>query len=433
MYENYMDYSYDRCMNIFTHDQTLRMRTVLTKSARRRELISSTVHLPVVNFDAAIIDIVSPKGQSCNRSVTPEVLLRNLGQSTLNSVTINYHLDNGPVRTFQWTGSLKTGEIALVKLPAIQAKDGSQHITAYVTNPNGNADQRTFNDKWSDVFVISRVGEKINFAETFDAGLYPPSNKWKIENDDRCESWSPVSNIVGADGQITSATFLNYYEYNARGTKDGLVLPLINLNNAESPVLQFDVAYSQTDNSNDRLEVFVSSDCGSTYEKIYDKAGAELATTSPAADAFYPTAANHWRRESISLANYRSGQVLIRIVGTNAYGDNIFVDNVFVGTAAAATVNNAITAIETEQGLRMSRVYPNPSNGVFEVDFISQNTGKVEARLINANGAVTFTKAMVAQKGTNRMEISAAGLAKGVYFLLLQTEGGMVKEKVVIK
>ncbi len=41
MVRNYMDYTYDNCMNIFTHDQKARMRTVLYNSSRRVELLSS--------------------------------------------------------------------------------------------------------------------------------------------------------------------------------------------------------------------------------------------------------------------------------------------------------------------------------------------------------------------------------------------------------
>lgn len=42
MVENYMDYSYDACMNIFTGDQKSRMQTVLQNSPRRSSLAAST-------------------------------------------------------------------------------------------------------------------------------------------------------------------------------------------------------------------------------------------------------------------------------------------------------------------------------------------------------------------------------------------------------
>ena len=41
MYQNYLDYTYDRCMNLFTNDQTLRMRTVIENSPRRKSLLTS--------------------------------------------------------------------------------------------------------------------------------------------------------------------------------------------------------------------------------------------------------------------------------------------------------------------------------------------------------------------------------------------------------
>lgn len=41
MIENYMDYTKDACMNIFTNDQKIRMLTVLENSPRRKELVSS--------------------------------------------------------------------------------------------------------------------------------------------------------------------------------------------------------------------------------------------------------------------------------------------------------------------------------------------------------------------------------------------------------
>ena len=64
MIENYMDYTDDNCMNIFTQDQKTRIRTVLTNSPRRASVVastacSSTTAPPVCNVSASSTTIVS--------------------------------------------------------------------------------------------------------------------------------------------------------------------------------------------------------------------------------------------------------------------------------------------------------------------------------------------------------------------------------------
>jgi hypothetical protein len=530
MIENYMDYTYDACMNIFTNDQTLRMRTVLTKSPRRRELLSSAVHLQPVALDAAIIDIVSPKGQRCNGNALPEVLLRNLGQSALTSVTINYQVDAGEVKTYQWSGSLNSGEMELVSLPAISAPDGNHTLTVYTSAPNGGTDARPANDQWRDDFIISSVGEKLDFLEAFEGGLFPPSNKWQIENADRCESWSPYSNITGADGGLSTTVFLNYYDYDAKGSTDGLVLPLLNLNTPEDAALAFDVAYADAGDAQDKLEVLVSVDCGLTYKSIYSKAGAALATAPQQDGAFYPTA-DQWRRELIDLNNYRSSQVLVKFVGTNAYGNNIYLDNIYVSGApeeaepitlkkftassvsagvelqwltsseenylrfivehsADGTSFTPVVAVEAKKGngsgasykavdeepytgttyyrLRierssglndlysqtisintqagttsartaqaqgsasLTRLYPNPSEGSFELAFEAAQAGAMRIELVNSMGQILHRQEGHCQPGTNQASIRTSGLPKGIYFVVLHAPGSLIKDKVIL-
>lgn len=75
MIENYMDYSEDKCMNIFTQDQKSRMRTALTNSPERAALVSSPGHtqqiistdFPPQNFNS--INAISEINWTQNSSV----------------------------------------------------------------------------------------------------------------------------------------------------------------------------------------------------------------------------------------------------------------------------------------------------------------------------------------------------------------------------
>ena len=79
MIENYMDYTDDLCMNIFTNDQKMRMRTVLENSPLRATLINSDACTPPNANDASVVNINNPKGDNCPGSITPNVPLRNRG------------------------------------------------------------------------------------------------------------------------------------------------------------------------------------------------------------------------------------------------------------------------------------------------------------------------------------------------------------------
>jgi hypothetical protein len=66
MIENYMDYSYDACMNIFTQCQKMRMRTVMQNSPRRKELLTSTVHLTEVSNDVPVATLTADRDRICS-------------------------------------------------------------------------------------------------------------------------------------------------------------------------------------------------------------------------------------------------------------------------------------------------------------------------------------------------------------------------------
>jgi len=106
MFMNYMDYTDDACMHLFTGDQAIRMRFVLDNI--RSSLLSSDGCQPVnlLNNDAAVASINTPLGQICDGGFTPNVALKNKGALPLQSAQILYQVDGGPVQSYNWTGNL---------------------------------------------------------------------------------------------------------------------------------------------------------------------------------------------------------------------------------------------------------------------------------------------------------------------------------------
>ncbi|MGF1532870.1 MAG: M43 family zinc metalloprotease, partial [Bernardetiaceae bacterium] len=348
MIENYMDYSDDACMNIFTQDQKLRMRSVLLNSPLRRTLINSLALVPPTANDAAMASIESPVGAFCNgTSIAPQVTFINKGTNNLTAVTINYQLDNDPINTFSWTGTLATGAEQQVTLPAITPSAGPHTLTVFTTLPNGVADTQTARDTIRANFTMS-FGRSLPFTENFESNAFPPAD-WAINNVDKdCGVWSPVFGITGVDGNTTSSAHMNFFGYEpGNGQIDELYTPPIDLYNAGAGTeLKFDVAHIRYNNSNDRLRVEISADCGQTWEDtpIYDKSGAALATAGASTNSWQPTLANDWRTETINLDAYRGQQIKLRFVTVNDYGNNLYVDNIRVDAPIIPCAITGITA-----------------------------------------------------------------------------------------
>jgi zinc-dependent metalloproteinase lipoprotein len=84
MVQNFMDYSHDICMNIFTKDQVARMRIVLEKSPRRKELLTSPVLTAIEDENIATKILIYPN------PATDKIYIQNLSAMNFKS----YKLQN---------------------------------------------------------------------------------------------------------------------------------------------------------------------------------------------------------------------------------------------------------------------------------------------------------------------------------------------------
>lgn len=151
MTENYMDYTNDACMNIFTLDQKDRITAVMNNSIRRKNLITSTKDDAVplfandaevknnIDYSASTITICSALPAQTNKKVR----LTNRGTSTLTSVNLKYSINGGTQQNQTWTGSLaqnQSTEITLLNTAS------SGILTTTIDSANGTTDQRTSNN-----------------------------------------------------------------------------------------------------------------------------------------------------------------------------------------------------------------------------------------------------------------------------------------------
>ena len=188
--------------------------------------------------------------------------------------------------------------------------------------------------------------------ENFQSGI--PS--WTIINNDGSDTWE-WTNSAGYNSN--SSIYINNAEYPANGEYDDFILPTVDLTSYSSIYLTFDYAYSlwtnpaSSQNWSDTLIIFVSDDCGNTWQNVWEKAGLNLTTTSPAYNPFnwFPSGNSDWTSIVIDLSQYTNqDDFAIKFRNVNQYENNLFIDNINLWD------NNTSTNIENFENKKLVKV-----------------------------------------------------------------------------
>ena len=260
----------------------------------------------------------------------------------------------------------------------------------------GNGIYSSYNDC---LVACGCTGNNPPIIEGFQNGTL--SNDWSIVNPDVSQTWEINSNY---GYNSTSSISIENSIYSANGEYDDLNSPIMNFSNSSNINLSFDYAYSLwtdpslTQSWSDTLIVLISSDCGLNWQKIWEKAGANLSTTSPVFNGFewFPISNNDWKSENINLSNYSNlDGVIIKFRNVNQYENNLFIDNINITSDASTNID--------ENNKNIIEVYPNPSD-----EYVNINYDGLK-QIYTILGKKLFE--------TNENVINISSLSNGVYLI----------------
>lgn len=337
MFQNYMDYSSDACMNIYTIKQIERMDIVLNNSARRASLLTSPGAMPPASFDLGIKRVISPTANSCNGFFTPVIKIKNFGTTLITSSKIQFSLNGSTLDTQSISLSLSSQDSISVTFSGVTFSQAtSSQLEFRILETNGTTDQNLINNVVVQTVTVPAITDA-SLAEIFTT--FPVG--WTISNPDGLKTWENVTaNNGSADNKAMAVKlFTSGTETDSDGTTDWLITPVMDFSKVNSALLKFDRAYALLSGASDGLKIFVSNNCGSNFSQaitIFNKTGAELSTIS-SNSPFTPSSSSQWVTETISLQQFvGQSNIQLAFVVTNGMGrgNNLYLDNVLLTSDA---------------------------------------------------------------------------------------------------
>lgn len=330
---------------------------------------SEPVPLPFLDIS---MNSVSEGSIGCIKSFSPVVELKNSGTPVITSAVIDYTIDNGSVNTFKFNGAISPGAKEKVVLPSVILNAPGKHfLTGYTW-------QNSLNDSPSLSVSGSASG--------------------------------------GGAAQIRAAWIWR------QGIVNSMTLPLIKT--GIGSVLNFYLAAAPMEDvgiPDQKMEVFISKDCGQSWINVYSKTGKDFFTHGASSD-FEPSQPSDWRKESIKLSSYvgPNDEIIVKFVVTSGKGINnaadgggtnaIFIDDIEItGTPMSILYEAAINKIV---------VSPNPARNTINVSGSLLNENLAEVFILDLSGRIVYQSAT---RNSDDKSFDITSLLAGTYFLAIRT------------
>jgi hypothetical protein len=416
MYQNYMDYTNDACMNLFTEGQADRMTIILedTDVPRRRSLWESSNGLedPICGsdppVDLAVLSLMKPGPVTCQTTVPLSISVKNVSCPVVTSVKVEYTV-NGTLHTATLTGlSINPSTEATIAVTSeLALSPGLNTVVVSIDKLNGQDDAEASN---SDVtFYIEQNTQRdvLPLWEVFESS----NQTWTLINPEDGTNWQLLSS--SPFGQ--SARFAGYNNGQA-GERSWLVSPVLDFSSLSRIAGFYDRSYAWNGADNDQLQILASTDCGTTFDVLLQSLnGASLATTATTTDPWEPTDENDWLLRDYVPMNALAGNDSVRIafVINNQRGNNLYLDN-----------------IEIQERDRDLPVYTLYRSGPSEnsVKFYLTETRDVNLLVADATGRIIEDTTL---KGIRNETVPIEGyLPSGLYIIRLQIGDRVFSQKV---
>ncbi|MEZ5173548.1 MAG: M43 family zinc metalloprotease [Bacteroidia bacterium] len=413
MFMNYMDYSDDQCMSMFTNGQKEIMDGTL---AFFRSYIWSDENLEATGTsDEAIANPLacSPIARFCeNRTMV----------CTGATVTFEDASYNSEDYTRAWEFEGGTPATSTAANPTVTYDNAGEFMVKLtVTNSLGeNVYSKT------DLITISPDQAEASssfYSDAFEveADFY---NRYRVYNDDNsANKWEFIP--WAGFGYGSCIRMLNYN--NTPTEADAFVTPSYDMTAVNSPALLFRVSGAERGGEpNDRLLVYTSNNCGQTWILRKTWSGNDLITAGYFSNSFVPSTEGEWGELALGLAGVASQDNVrfkFEFVAGDEGSNNFYIDDIRIGEALSIADFATITSLN---------LAPNPANDLVKLNFNTLHPVTAQIRLLDMVGKQAISPVSASfGSGNQQYSLPISNLASGIYMIELEIEGKKVYQRLM--
>ncbi|MDB4493891.1 zinc-dependent metalloprotease [Flavobacteriales bacterium] len=413
--QNYMEYSY--CGRMFSDGQRTRMRAAMNSGTAQRNQLWTPQNLEDTGVNL--------------EPILCEARFGSTRQTICVGDTIQF-FDNSYHGGTNWEWSFGDGNAASDENP-VHAFDLPGLYDVTLTVSNGTNEVTT--TEISYIQVLNSNGMTLPFTENFEAEELD-ENWFMVDVSNDGDGWE-ISSAAGytGDQSLRILNWSNDSEFN----RDQLVSKSIDMSEAELIQVTYKWAYSYKGNdededaTDDRLKVYASPDCGTTWSlRRMHRGLTDLPSAPPHPFLFTPNGQDEWNSYVLNIpyAQFYTENFRLMFEFESRLGNNIFLDDINI----TAYTTSDLLDMELGEGVEFE-VYPNPARNQATVSFSTRlQYSEMNVELRDLTGRKLWSDLQLAvSPGRHQIDLPTAQWSAGTYLVSVILDGRRFSKQLVIQ
>lgn len=394
--QNFMEYSY--CCRMWTLGQRDRMRVALESPVSGRNNLWSDSNLQATG-------VTQPR--SC--PPVPEFYSNAQQICEGGSIQFSSYTNVAKADSIEWTFQGGTPATSKIGIPLVKyTTAGTYNVLLKAWNSSGNLTTT----KTAFITVEPSTAGIAGFTEGFES----PStigNNWTVydyENDNHTWSW-----VANAGINNSNALRMNAYG-GFKPDKDDITSPIIDARGVGLISFKYAAASRiNPSNTGDELTVYLSKDCGLTWQARTKVKGTALYKNPSSNSPFVSDANSVWTEKTVTLSpDYQIDKLQLKFgYASTDSANNLYIDN----------INLSSVGIAETQEMGEVNLFPNPAKDKIQLDYQLLNSGEVAVEVMNLLGQVVYSQNEGRKEaGDHSVTISRdQNFSSGMYLLQLSS------------